>query len=230
MNAPHPATLPQYLLLEDVPWDTYEKMSDALSDRSVRVTYDRGALEIMVISHPHDWVKKLLARMIERLAEELQQPIKSAGSTTQRRKKVQRGLEPDESYYLASEPLVRFKNELDFDRDPPPDLVVEVDITSSALDRMGMYAAMKVPELWRYDHVSDEVLFYLLDEDGTYARVERSKAFPLLSADTLTGFLRRRHSESEMDVIRAFVEWVRKQPLGAARRKDRRNGRRPKRR
>src|SRR5262249_47577779 len=116
MNAPINAALPQYLLLEDVSWDAYEKMSDALSDRSVRMTYDRGALEIMVVSHQHDWVKRLIGRMIERLAEELGQPIKSAGSTTQRRRPAARGLEPDESYYLASESLVRLKDQLDFER------------------------------------------------------------------------------------------------------------------
>src|SRR5262249_23593949 len=152
------------------------------------MTYDRGALEIMVVSHQHDWVKRLIGRMIERLAEELRQPIKSAGSTSQRRRPVARALEPDESYYLANEPLVRLRDELDFDRDPPPDLVLEVDITSSALDRMGMYAAMKVPELWRYDHVNDEVLFCLLDEEGAYQRADRSRAFAILSAETLTGF------------------------------------------
>src|SRR5205809_41655 len=95
MNAPINVVLPQYLLLEDVSWDAYQKMSDALSNRSVRMTYDRGALEITVDAHHHDWVKRLIGRMIERMAEELRQPIKSAGSTTQRRAKVQRALEPD---------------------------------------------------------------------------------------------------------------------------------------
>lgn len=148
MGALHaaPAT-GQHLLLDDVPWKTFEELSTALEEFPLRMTYDRGRLEIMPISHTHDWLKNLIRRMIEKLAELTDANIKSAGSTSQMRRGLDRSLEPDESYYLANEPLVRHKEELDFERDPPPDLVVEIDITNSSLDRLSMYAAMGVPEV-----------------------------------------------------------------------------------
>jgi Uma2 family endonuclease len=209
VNLPASSDLPQRLVLQDVSWEMYEEFFTVFDEQPFRTTYDRGTLEIMAISHRHDWVKGLTARMIERMAEELNVNIKTAGSTSQKRRLVERALEPDESYYLASEPLVRFKEELDFERDPPPDLALEVDITSSCLDRMSIYAAIKVPELWRYDHVNDEMLFYFLDDDGSYRQTDRSQSFPLLTSDVLNRFLRMRHSQSESEVIRAFIDWVR---------------------
>ena len=117
-------------------------------------------------SSMHERYNCLFRRMIETLTEELAIPIKGAGSTTFKREDLERGLEPDSCFYLANERRIRGKRELDLTIDPPPDLAIEIDITSSSLDRQGIYAALGVPEIWRFDGESLRV--YQLQPDGTY--------------------------------------------------------------
>jgi Uma2 family endonuclease len=131
-------------LIYDVSWDEYDALMTALPERRLPHTYDRGTLEIMSPSKPHEWIKKLIGRMVESMTLELNIPIQSVGSTTLRRELLKRGLEPDDSYYIANEARVRGKETLDLQSDPPPDLVIEVDVTSSCLDRLDVYAALRV--------------------------------------------------------------------------------------
>jgi Uma2 family endonuclease len=108
-------------------------------------------LEVMTISSDHEYFKSLIGNLISRLAEEHDIPIASFGSTTFRKKALERGLEPDECYYVANERRVRGKRRLDLRRDPPPDLIVEIDVSYRHVDREAIYAAMGVPEMWRFD-------------------------------------------------------------------------------
>jgi Uma2 family endonuclease len=128
-------------------------------------------------------------------------------TTTFRRRQKERGLEPDDCYWIASEPLVRGKEEIDLKVDPPPDLAIEVDITSSSLNRMSIYASLNVPEVWRYN--GKVLTFNALQADGSYAVVTHSKAFPLISPADLMKFLPMREQMDENAVIRQFREWVR---------------------
>ncbi len=178
----------QHFVIHDVGWEDYEALSDRFSPRGVRLAFDRGTLELMTPSFNHEFYSRLICRFVQILTMELRIPIVSGGSTTFRREDLQRGLEPDECYYLAHADDVRGKTEIDLQLDPPPDLAVEIDITSSSLDRQGIYAALQVPEIWRFD--TRELRVYLLDETGIYTISETSRAFPFLPIIRFEEFLK----------------------------------------
>jgi len=133
-------------------------------------------------------------------------PIQSIGSTTLRAPKGGRGLQPDRAYYLANEPRVRCKQSYDPEKDPPPDLAIEVDVTSSSVARMPVFAAIGVPEVWRIER--GRVRFYRLKSKSKYEAVQRSFAFPFLRPADLTRFVKRRSEVGENTVVREFVEWA----------------------
>ena len=158
-------------------------------------------------SYEHEAYGALLGRMIEILTEELNIPIKAGKSTTFRRLDLDRGLEPDECYYIDNAARLLGKAEIDLRRDPPPDLAIEVDITSSSLDRMGVYAALGVPELWRFDGQSLQV--YRLGPKGAYEPVDRSPNFPSLPPAEVVGFLHQSLTTDDTSLARSFRAWVR---------------------
>jgi Uma2 family endonuclease len=197
----------QRLVLSGVPWRSYERLLRVFADRHLRITYDRGALEIMTLSPEHERFKCLLSYLILVLIEELGWNMASFGSMTFKRKKRRRGLEPDECYWIQSEPLVRGKDKIDLRRDPPPDLVIEIDWTHSSLDRLAIFAAMRVPEVWRFD--GQTLWIHLLGSDDRYSVSEQSRAFPFLPMNELARFVALRSNQSETDVVRQFRAWVR---------------------
>ena len=137
-------TLEMRRLLYGVSWENYLRLLEATPNLYLRHTYDRGTLEMMSPRLEHDWLGKLLGRMIEAFALSANLPIKSIGSTTIRAAKGGRGLQPDQTYYLASEPLVRGKNTYDPKKDPPPDLAIEIDVTNTCLPRLPVFAQVRV--------------------------------------------------------------------------------------
>jgi Uma2 family endonuclease len=205
-----PAETPGHRLrLSGVDWRTYVTMSDLFMDRPVRFTYDRGELEIMTLSPEHERSHHLLSRMLDTLTEEMDIDIAGFGSMTFRREDLERGLEPDDCYWVQHEARVRGRDELDFNVDPPPDLVLEIEVTRNFIARLPICAALRVPEVWRYDGQTIHVL--LLNETGEYIRSERSAAFPFLPAAQLVQFLAMNATLSETKVIQAFRAWVREQ-------------------
>lgn len=196
----------QRLRLSAVPWESYVLYSDSLGERHVRVTYDRGEMEIMTLSSKHEGNKKLLGRLLEALTEEMNIDIASYGSMTCRRGDLNRGLEADESYWIKNEPIVRGRDDIDLEVDPPPDLTLEVEISRSTLDRMAIYAALRVPEVWRWNGKTLRV--FLLTARGIYRQSQRSKAFPFLPLKEFAEFLKRTEL-SETQLLRAFRKWVR---------------------
>jgi Uma2 family endonuclease len=194
------------VVLTSVAWSTFESLLAETDHRSARFTYDRGYLEIMSPGDRHERLKRLLGRMIEMLTVELDIPIRSSGSTTLKSAFEQRGLEPDECYYVASEPKVRGRDEIDLRVDPPPDLAIEIDISSSSLDQLSIYCDLGVPEVWLYDGTTLEV--HQLQTDGKYVRQPRSPSFPFVPLDALEGFLSRRDESDETTWIRSFRAWV----------------------
>jgi Uma2 family endonuclease len=205
------ASAHQRVLLHNVSWQTYETLLREFDRKPIRLTYDQGELEIMTLSHEHEHRKKLFARFIEALTEELQIPIHSGGATTFRREAKQRGLEPDECYWIQHEQAMRGRREFDFLSDPPPDLAVEVEVSSSLLDRMGVYAALGIPEIWRF--VGEALHVYRLGRNGKYAEVTRSPAFPDVSVAEVLRFVRMGETQDETSVVRAFRTWVREHVL-----------------
>lgn len=161
-------------VVNGVDWEGYEALLKILP--RVRMTYDRGSVEFMSPLFVHEHYSTLLRKLVEFLAEELDIDYLPAGSTTFRKKGMERGLEPDECFYFASARRIRSIKDFDSEIDPPPDLAIEVDITSSSLDRMGIYAALGVPEVWRFD--GETLSVSLLQEGRVYAESARSAAFP----------------------------------------------------
>lgn len=204
------------VLLSGISWATYERLLVETCARRLRLTYDRGDLEIMAPSRRHESAKRLIGRMIEMLTFELRTPIASAGSTTLKRELLEKGLEPDECYWITNEARVRGGKELDLEKDPPPDLAVEVDVTSSSLDRLAIYEALGVREVWRLTPAST-LETYVQKDDGAYARCDRSRELPLLHPAELLPFLAAYGDTDETTWMHRFADWVRadlaKRPL-----------------
>jgi Uma2 family endonuclease len=189
-------------------------MLRAFAERpSLRLTYDRGALELMTLALEHESLVRFFSLLILALTLELGLPLKGGGSTTFRRRRRRRGLEPDECFWIASEPLVRGKERIDLRRDPPPDLALEVDISYSTLDRLSIYAALRVPEVWRYD--GQTIAFHILGLDGRYTVAAQSKAMPQVLSCDLGGLLSLRGTMDENAMFRHFQAWA-KQRFGGS--------------
>jgi len=208
------ADLESRVLLSEVPWHTYEALLEGLGDRpSARLTYDDGLLEIMTTSPLHEILKRLIGRLIETLTFDLEIECKSTGSMTIRRPDLLKGVEPDESYYLANEAAVRHKEELDFTIDPPPDLAVEIDISRDSRLRRRVLAGLGIPEVWRHDGRRLEIL--VPDAKGEYRHVAESDAFPGLRSEDLDRFIAQRNTVSELQLLRAFRDWIRDAGIGS---------------
>jgi Uma2 family endonuclease len=162
-------------------------------------------MEFMTLSPKHENRKKLLGRMVETLTEVMNIEIASFGSMTCRREDLDRGLEADELYWIEHEALVRGRDEIDLAVDPPPDLALEIEISRSTLDRMAIYAALQIPEVWRWD--GETLTVMLLTARGSYRASSRSKAFPFLPLAEFAKFLGRT-DVSETQLIRSFRVWI----------------------
>ncbi len=199
------------LALFNVSWDFYEAFLTEIGNRSsVRLTYDRGKLEIMAPSYRHEYHGTILGLLIRILAEETDVPIRGGGSVTLKRKDLKRGLEPDECFYIANVDRMK-KLTLDLRRDPPPDLAIEVDITSSSLDRMGIYAALGTPEIWRFD--GKVLRVYQLRPDGNYEECQHSPSFPSLPLKEVTRYVHMTPGIDETALTKKFRKWVRQRLL-----------------
>jgi len=199
------ASTEQRFLLDAVEWDAYEAFLRGLDNRHVFLTYDEGRMELMSPSWAHDRSAELIATLIRIVAEETSTPIIGGGSTTFRRKDLRKGLEPHRCFYVRNEPRIRGKRKLDLAIDPPPDIVIEIEMSTRLLDRVGIYAAMGVPELWRYDgrQLTIEVLSQV-----QYQRVDRSPSFPDLPPSQVATFLEEAYATDETTWMRKVRKWA----------------------
>jgi Uma2 family endonuclease len=198
---------PNRFVLDGVDYQAYKRAADALGERPFRATFDGRRVEFMTTSTRHEGWKSFIGRMLEALSEELEMDIACFGSMTMRRDDMERGLEPDECYYIQSESLVGHRLDLDLEHDPPPDLAVEVEVSRSLLDRIGIYAKLGIPEVWRFDGEHFQVL--LLDEAGGYEPARSSLSFPMLPLNEFARFLLMRERTGDSRTVRAFRAWVR---------------------
>ena len=204
---PNPlAYQPQHFVFEDASWAFYEQTLCEIGDRAIRVTYCDGRMEIMSPLPTHEYAKRRLGRMIEMLSFELNMPTVSLSSTTFRREDLAKGLEPDECYYFKNAAKLRADGQLDLTIDPPPDLALEIDITSKSIPKQPIYAALGVPELWRFDGVKLHCLHLI---NSHYESRDRSLAFPFLNPADLVQFLTMHSPNDELPILRAFMAWVR---------------------
>ncbi|MBD2626525.1 Uma2 family endonuclease [Trichormus variabilis] len=197
----------QRTVLYNVSWDTFEALlRDTGEDRGSRFAYDCGTLEIMTPLFEHENPKSNFGNFIIALAEELDIEVRSAGSTTLKRKSFAKGIEPDSCYYIQNEAAIRGRETLNLEIDPPPDLAVEIDITSSSVNKLNIYAALGVAELWKYD---GEVLkFYQLVENQ-YIEIKFSMTFPLVSVGDMNRFIQQSKTMGEIALLKSFRVWIR---------------------
>ena len=163
------------IVIRRVGWEGYQSLMKMVGDQPVRLTYDRGDVELMSPLLKHERKKSLLGQFVRILAREFHIPVMPTGSTTWSREDLDKGLEADESFYLGDLERVADPDHIDLEVDPPPDLAIEIEITHSALDRIGIYGALAVPELWRFNGQTLRVL--LRQDDGSYRRERGQRGF-----------------------------------------------------
>ncbi len=197
-------------VFHDVSWDDYEAMLRIVGDGHIRVTYDQGTMEIFMPLFRHDNDSYLLGRMVDLLTEELEISVQGGRTTTHKRQDLGKGAEPDDCYWFGKNARhMRGKRELDLSRDPAPDLVIEVDVTRTSLDRLKIFAAMEVPEIWR--STSRSLQFLHLQADGTYQPRTTSRNFPSLQVSSVAEFLKQGRTADSVEWIRSFRAFVREQ-------------------
>lgn len=195
------------LRLEDISWDEYEQLLTQLTEwRGMRVSYDRGRVEIMSPSFQHEKFIALISGMGCILAEEMDITVEAAGATTYKQESLLKGSEGDESFYVKNASAIIGKRQIDLDVDPPPDVVVEVDITNESLSKFPIYAAFLVPEIWRYDGKQARV-YHLVNE--SYIERDASLSFPFLTSQAMTEFLEQSKTQGQTAALAAFRQWVR---------------------
>ncbi len=190
--------------LSGISWETYQTLLTELSNRNLRLIYYHGNLQIMVPSPEHEIYKEVLGRFVETLAEELDIKIYPLGSTTFKRPKLS-GAEPDKCFYLQNLNAVKGKKRIDPQQDPPPDLVVEIDITSFSDNSLEVYRDLQVPEVWIYN---GKILQINLLQNQEYIISEQSLAFPNLPILEITQFLEQALTGDYLDLVKAFRIWV----------------------
>lgn len=193
----------QRVVIWGLMWDGYLQILDALpQSRGSRLTYDDGVLEITVPLEDHEFFGRLIERFILTLVELMGMRIKTMGSTTMNYPQFNKGAEPDNAYYIQNQPLVKGRN-VNFSQDPPPDLVVEVDITHTDIAKNQFYSSLGVPEFWRFNGKVWRI--YQL-QSGVYVEVEISPTFPLVSKEQLYGFLEQA-KEDEIAAVQSLRAW-----------------------
>lgn len=189
------------MVLRNVSWETFVALADEREGSVPRMTYDEGVLEMMSPKRKHENLGCLIGRMIEAYSEIRGIEILSVASVTVKRSDLQKAYEADESYYVTNIDRVLAKEELDFEVDPAPDLVVKIEFTSSEIDKLELFVAMQVREVWRHD--GDALQIYRWT-DGQYEPIPSSVELPGLEASLMDRFLGQRLQSGETTLIRAF--------------------------
>ncbi len=197
------------VVLYNISWQQFENLLIDLGDsRAARVAYNNGTLEIMTPLPEHEYYRESIGDAIKDIAEELDINYESYGSTTWKREARLAGLEPDNCFYFQNESLVRGKLQFDLNQDPPPDLALEIDLTSKSLNRFPIYARLGIPEIWCYEQ--GKLRIYQL-KSGEYNEVEQSSIFPMLSIRQLPELIESCRLEGRRALRRAVRQWVREQ-------------------
>lgn len=199
----------QRVVIRHVSWETYEiLLTENIDASSPRFTYDQGTLEIMSPSSEHEKLKEIVAAIADILAEEWQVEFVRLGSTTFRRIDFGQGAEPDACFYVQKVEQISGKQEIDLRIDPPPDLVIEVEITSPLLNKLPIYARLGVPEIWRYDGREASILRL---NAGRYEPSRESGVLPPLSQSVLAEFIERSKVLTTLAWRRMLRNWAREQ-------------------
>ncbi|MGE3819071.1 MAG: Uma2 family endonuclease [Isosphaeraceae bacterium] len=203
-----PATPSPGFVFDQVSWEDYEAMLRIVGDRPIRVTYDRGRMRVISPLWTRGSPAFLLGAMVSILVEEWNLSYEPADPVTFRRRDLEKGAEPDKCFHLgANTARIRGKREIQLPDDPPPDLVVEVDVTASSVERLPIFGALGIAEVWRF---SNGVLEFLhLQPEATYRAEAHSLAFPRLAVADAERFLKEGLDADKTAWGRAFRAYVR---------------------
>ena len=197
------------LTLRHVTWQEYEELLDQVGEASgLRISYDNGTLQVMTLPPEHENYARFFEGLMTLIRIRLRVNIRSFGSSTMKKRRKAKGTEPDACFYVQTAALIGNRLQLDFATDPPPDVAVEVDLHHQSLSKFPIYAALGVPEVWRYD--GQQLTIHLLQEND-YVAAPQSQALPLLTAQRLTEFLTRLREEGDFPALLAFDEWLQSQ-------------------
>ena len=194
------------VIIRNVSWETYERLLKDLENKSSpRLAFDHGVLEIMSPHLEHEATNRTLATIVEIALEELDCDFENVGSTTFKRDALKRGFEPDSCFYIQNVERIRNKIRIDMEVDPPPDLLIEIDLTNDSLDKFPLYAALGVPEVWRYE---DTLEIWTLNRNR-YARYQTSTAVPILNPKLVSELLKSKRSLKRPAWLRQTRERIR---------------------
>lgn len=212
-----PTSQEQRVVLSNVSWQQFENLLAELGEeRSTRLTYDRGRLEMMNPTPEHDRCSRLLESVILLLADELDLEIAAIGSVLLKQADLGYGVEPDGCYYLQPFPSRRV---IDLNQMALPDLVVEIAITKSAIDRLPLYQGLGIPEVWRYvtqmgkNALNGELLIYHLQGDAPLKSQDRSLVFPFLTSGRVLEFLGHSDTLGLAQALRLLRTWLSQEGL-----------------
>lgn len=193
------------VILPDVEWNHYVALRDKPAHRGLRMTYATGVLEIMTLSGFHELISMLIDHFILEWRVSRSIPVRPSGSMTLRREALDRGLVSDQSYYIQHESQVRGIDHIDLDSAPPPDLAIEVEHTAGAVRKLPIYAALGIPEVWRW---RDEILSVHRLVDGEFEERDESEALPGFPLSHLRQALQRRATTDETTLLSEFRQWL----------------------
>jgi Uma2 family endonuclease len=198
----------QRVLLRNVSWDEFETILEELGEkRAARVAYNRGMLEIMTPLPEHERSKENISDFIKILLEEFNIEFLPLGSTTFKNQLMSQGIEPDNCFYIQNEPLIRGKDRIDLSIEPPPDLALEIDVTSRT--NVEIYQTLGVSELWRFENGKLQINIL---QDGIYTETEFSPYFPNIPLiQVIPEYLKKLKTESRNKTMREFRAWVQEQ-------------------
>ena len=195
------------LVFQQVGWDQYEELLEDLADRpGLRVSYDEGKLEIMSPLPEHEEYKDSLYTLVRAFAEEHGITFETRGSATWKRRRLQKGTEPDTCFYVRNAERIIGRRKIDLESDPPPDVAVEIDTTNESLSKFPIYAALGVPEIWRYNGKSTQ--FYEL-AGRSYTGISESRFLTGLTSELLTEFLDLSKMQGQTKALIAFRRRIR---------------------
>ncbi|CDM66248.1 Uma2 family endonuclease [Pyrinomonas methylaliphatogenes] len=194
------------VVFRHVGWEDYEELLAQVGEASgLRLSYDDGILTAMTLGTEREKYARFIEKLLTVLSLKKRIVILSFGAATIKRPSQRKGLEPDACFYVQRAEELGNRVQLDFEHDPPPDVAVEIDVHHSSEEKLSIYVALGVPEVWRYD--GQRLRMFVLRGVG-YEEVERSQALPVLTSEAVTGFLERLRREGELQALLAFDEWI----------------------
>lgn len=198
------------LTLYEKTWEDYEKLIEDVGEASgLRISFSEGVLQVMTLSVEHEYYSSIIHTLVSHLSFAKKIKVLQYRSATMKVDKKTKGTEPDNIFYVQNADKLPNKIVINFGVDPMPDVVVEIDVHHQSKQKFPIYADFGVPEIWRYDGKKFET--YELQTDKTYLEIEKSKALPLLSAETLTHFLNQSREKDQYEILLAFDEWLQTQ-------------------